>query len=102
MEPQRITVKNVMGSPGTTSEYASRQVRLPHRPDLPGYLHKNNFVHRDIKPENFLMQNTQDNAEIKVTKLHPSGGSHGVVMLAHLVAAVGEAVASDAAPQQTR
>eukprot|EP00435_Cladocopium_sp_Y103_P018078 s900_g4.t1 len=33
------------------------------------YLHKNNFVHRDIKPENFLMQNNQDNAEIKVTSL---------------------------------
>ena len=33
-----------------------------------GYLHKNNFVHRDIKPENFLMQNNQDNAEIKVAQ----------------------------------
>lgn len=33
-----------------------------------GYLHKNNFVHRDIKPENFLMQNSQDNAEIKVSQ----------------------------------
>ena len=31
------------------------------------YLHKNNFVHRDIKPENFLMQNTDANAEIKVS-----------------------------------
>ena len=42
---------------------------IPSEWDRPGYLHKNNFVHRDIKPENFLMQNNQDNAEIKVTSL---------------------------------
>lgn len=81
------------------------QIRpLPHPivPDLPGYLHKNNFVHRDIKPENFLMQNTQDNAEIKVTKLHTVGSRSVMSALCSWGMEVGSGRLHAAALSQTR